>query len=456
MKTNKIKSLKRTTKILSCILLMIFMSSHYCNSQSIQEEVEAYMQVQRKLDNFSGSILLAKDNDILFSKSYGMASYEHNVKNTPQTKFRIASMTKQFTAMAIMQLCEKGFLDINDKLSKFIPDFPQGDDITIHQLLIHTSGVLDFLYTTEYQNIKTVKTPLSDIIDIIKAQPLEFSPGERTEYSNSGYVILGYIIEEVSGSSYEDYLHQNIFGPLDMGNTCCSDYNDIIINRASGYSVGHDGIINADYTDMSFADGSGWLYSTTEDLYLWDRALYTQKILSKDYMEKIFTPYNEKKGYGWVISEKNGRRKTSASGRVEGFHTRILRYPDENACIIVLSNYYHGKVSTISKDLASIMFGDEYKIPEVKQYITITGDDLFDYAGNYEFEPGNNLKVLVENGKLLMAPPGQPLVELFPESETRFHIKAFDAYLEFQKDEKGVIKELVFLIGGNKMKARKI
>ncbi|MBT7826965.1 MAG: beta-lactamase family protein, partial [Bacteroidetes bacterium] len=311
MKTNKIKSLKRTTKILSCILLMIFMSSHYCNSQSIQEEVEAYMQVQRKLDNFSGSILLAKDNDILFSKSYGMASYEHNVKNTPQTKFRIASMTKQFTAMAIMQLCEKGFLDINDKLSKFIPDFPQGDDITIHQLLIHTSGILDFLYTTEYQNIKTVKTPLSDIIDIIKAQPLEFSPGERTEYSNSGYVILGYIIEEVSGSSYEDYLHQNIFGPLDMGNTCCSDYNDIIINRASGYSVGHDGIINADYTDMSFADGSGWLYSTTEDLYLWDRALYTQKILSKDYMEKIFTPYNEKKGYGWGISGKNGRRKTS-------------------------------------------------------------------------------------------------------------------------------------------------
>ena len=433
------------------------MSGYHCFAQTtIQDKVEEYMQVQVKLGNFSGTILVAKDGEVLISNSYGMANYEHNVANTAQTKFRIASMTKQFTALAVMQLCEKGLLDIDDKLSKFISGFPQGDDITIHQLLIHTSGILDFLYTTEYQEIKTIRTSLADIIEIIKNKPLEFSPGEKTEYSNSGYVILGYIIEKVSGSSYEDFLQENILDPLEMENTCCSDYNEIIMNRASGYSLGHDGIINADYTDMSFADGSGWLYSTAKDLYLWDRALYTEKILGKKYMEKIFTPYKEKKGYGWVVSEKNGRSKTSASGRVEGFHTRILRYPDENVCIVVLSNYYHGKVSTISNDLASILFGDEYKIPEVKKYIEISVNKLNQYAGIYEFEPGNNINVVLEKGKLMMSPPGQPLVELFPESETRFHIKAFDAYLEFQRDEKGDIIELVFLIGGNKMKARKI
>jgi len=244
-----------------------------------------------KLGNFSGSVLIAKGDEVLVRKGYGLANIEIDVPNTPKTKFRLGSVTKQFTAMAILQLQEDELLSVNDPLSKFIPDYPEGDKITIHHLLTHTSGIPNLTDFPELEKIKKIKTPIEEIIKIFKNEQLEFAPGEKHQYSNSGYTLLGYIIEKASGKTYEEYLKENIFIPLNMKDSGYDHYNTVLLNRASGYSPGKDGIVNAKYIDMSIPFGGGCLYSTVGDMYLWDRALYTDKLLSESSLNEMFTPF---------------------------------------------------------------------------------------------------------------------------------------------------------------------
>ena len=447
---------RKTLLFISNLLLSFFVFITLAAAQDIEIKVDEYINAHMKLENFSGSVLIAKGDEVLLRKGYGLANIEINVPNTPKTKFRLGSVTKQFTAMAIMQLQENELLSVNDPLSKFIPDYPNGDKITLHHLLTHTSGIPNLTDFPELENIKKTKTPVEEVIEIFKNEPLEYTPGEKYQYSNSGYTLLGYIIEKVSGKTYEEYLKEYIFEPLNMKDSGYDHYNVVLLNRASGYSPGKDGVVNAKYIDMSIPFGGGCLYSTVEDMYIWDRALYTDKLLSESSLNEMFTPFKDDYGYGWYISDVLDRKCIRHSGGIEGFTANISRYVNDDVCIVLLSNFEHTSISDISKDLAAILFGEKYELPGEREVVTLDPVIYKSYIGTYEFGPDNFLNITIDNNRLFIAPPGQPEIEIYPESETKFFVKAFDAKITFIKNEKGEVTELIFHAGGNEIPAKKI
>lgn len=251
----------------------------------------------------NGSILIASNENILFNKGFGMANWEHKVPNTPTTKFRIGSLTKAFTAMGIFQLHEKQKLNINDYVGKYLHDYPNGDRITILHCLTNSSGIPNYTSFADFWS-STMRLPstLNQLIDSFKDRDLDFEPGRSFGYSNSGYTLLTAIMEIVSGISYADYIQEQICHPLGMYNTGCDDGIRVVPSLASGYSFWEEPIHPA-YADLSFPLGSYGLYSTTEDLFIWDKALKSSKILNKELTEKMFTPNLSSYAYGWMKSE---------------------------------------------------------------------------------------------------------------------------------------------------------
>ena len=358
-----------------CVYIFgIFCYMTYANDTSMTTRLDNRMQCYHKRGAFSGSVLVAKDGIVLLSKGYGMADYARKIANTPQTKFRIGSITKQFTALAIMQLRQQGLLDIHDPLSKYIPDYPSGDQITIHHLLTHTSGIPNYTSLAHCEKNKAQWRSIDRLINTFKKRRLEFKPGAQYKYSNSGYVLLTYIIEQVSGQPYATYVQQHIFEPAGMLNTGYDTGGPRTADKACGYKVEHRHLAYADRVDMSYYAGAGALFSTVEDLYLWDRALHSNKLVSYDILDTIFTPWirtpdcNQKNGYGygygWRIGDPNQKHPVVGhGGGIEGFSTTIRRFPNDDLCIILLSNVRTFQiVQKISQDLAAIVLGEKKKI----------------------------------------------------------------------------------------------
>lgn len=332
--------------------------------KEILEKVETYMKATETVDGFSGSVLIARNGQPIVNKGYGMANIELNVPNKAETVFRLGSVTKQFTGMAITMLQEKGKLSVNDPLCKFIENCPAiWQPITIKHLLTHTSGL--FNYTAFPDFAKTTVLPINSpqMIALLKDKPLDFPVGEKYSYSNSGYFFLGTIIEKVSGKTYADFLQENIFTPLNMKNTGYDDPLRIINNRAAGYTKQGGKFLNAAYMDMSVPFAAGAMYSNTGDLLLWDQALYTEKLVSRKTLDEIFTPVKRDYSYGWIIEKKFNRNSTGHSGSFNGFSSFILRFPDENLTVIILSNSDEASATKVANSLAAIVFGEKYTLP---------------------------------------------------------------------------------------------
>src|SRR5213078_3147724 len=260
--------------------------------RQLEAQVDAYLRPYLDLGGFNGSVLIAKGGRVLLSKGYGMANYELNVINTPQTKFHLGSVSKTFTAAAIMLLLEQGKLSVRDPLTRYIPDYPNGEKITIHHLLTNTSGIPNVNNFPEYATQSKFPHTPADLIAMFKQKPLDFEPGTRGYIeSNSNYNLLAYIIEKISGQSYGDFLRQQIFDPLGLRDTNHDgDASVLIANKASGYvPVGAMSVENAPYLDWSIKTGNGSIYSTVEDLLSWDRALYAEKILKKGWLQRMVT-----------------------------------------------------------------------------------------------------------------------------------------------------------------------
>ncbi|KPU42676.1 putative penicillin-binding protein PbpX [Oxobacter pfennigii] len=355
---DKVINMESGIKDISAVL-----DAEHSTPGDIELKADEYIKIYESSGWFSGSVLMAKKGEIILNKGYGMANYELGVFNTPKTKFHLGSLTKQFTAMAIMQLEEKGLLSVEDKLSKYIADYPNGNKITIHMLLTHTSGIPDYINDDDsFNSISKLPHSITQIIDRFKNKPLEFTPGKKYDYSNSGYVLLSYIIEKVSGKSYEQYLQDNIFTPLGMVNTGYDYLTPIIKDRASGYSISKGSLVNAEFFDRSNLQGADGLYSNTEDLYLWDRALYTEKLAKKETLDKIFKVYPPATayGYGWTISDGEIKH----FGKMDGFYTFISRDITNDITIIVLSNIQQVPLGAIARDLNYIAHEKDYKLPE--------------------------------------------------------------------------------------------
>lgn len=285
---------------------------------------------------------------------------------------------------------------------------------------------------------------------------MEFNPGEKFNYSNSNYILLGFVIEQVSKLSYAEYIKQNIFEPLEMSNSGFENPERIIKNFAQGYCLVKNEISKAKFRDMSNAHASGALYSTIEDLYIWDRALYSEKLISNESKERMFTEFKNNYGFGWGIVEVFDHKMISHSGDIDGFTSNISRFIDDDISIIILSNFEHTPINRINRDLIAIVFNEKYTVPEIIKPIKLSDDILQLYVGKYELQANFIFDISLSKGSLFCQPTDQPKLELVPISESEFYLREADAKISFSRNSKQEIDKLILHQGDQEVPARKL
>ncbi len=334
------------------------------------QKVDAYLRVQERVKGFSGAVLVARDGVPLISKGYGWANAEWEIPSTPTTKFRLGSITKQFTATLVLRLQEQKKLDVQDPICKYIEPCPElWKPVTIHHLLTHTSGIPSYTGLPDYQKTMMMPRTIEQMVAVFRDLPLEFAPGEKFKYNNSGYFLLGVIIEKVAAKKYEDALRDEIFTPLEMMDTGYDWSEPLLRHRAAGYTRRGDGLVNAKFLDMQQPYSAGSLYSSAEDLLKWDQALYTDRVLPGPARTAMFTPFKDNYAYGWAIQpadkSTSGHVQIGHGGGINGFATTIQRVPDDRVTVIVLCNVDNISAGNIARDVMAIIYGRPYQMPEI-------------------------------------------------------------------------------------------
>jgi len=437
------------------------------SGQNIAANADQYLSTWAKQGRFSGTVLLAKDGKVLLRKSYGMANYELGVPNTPDTVYRIGSITKMFTAFSILQLEEKGLLNVGDSVSKYVPEIPpEWNDVTIHLLLCHKSGIPDFINAKAYNDLNDPRH-IENALKEYAGKPLLNKPGEVLRYSNSGYILLGRVIEKVSGKSYEDYLQENILRPAGMTHTAIDHTFEVVPHRASGYRWDGETIINPPNSDPEFGSAAGALRSTADDLYRFDRVLKEGKLFSPAITAKAWTvyghfaappplPIESDYGYGWMIGQEFGHRYVGHGGWVTGFVSHFVRYPDDDAVLIVLFNFEAASYTTLSSDLAAILFGQKYEVPVMRPIVHPPQATLARYVGDYQIGP-LTVNFTLRNGKLYALGTGQPApYGLIATSDTEFYCNEAVSVIRFVPDEAGNVNRIAVKMGGREMELTRI
>ena len=433
-------------------------------TQDIGSQADAYLTAWAEQGRFSGAVLIAKGDKVLLRKGYGKANYELNIANTPETVFRIGSITKSFTALSILQLEEKGKLKVSDPVAKYVPELPAAwSEITIHQLLCHKSGIPEFTGARSYSDFadpRHVENALKEYAD----KPLLTKPGEVLRYSNAGYILLGRIIENVTGESYEEYLHANILQPAGMTHTDYDLAAEVVPNRASGYRFDGETVINAPYGDSSHPGSAGALRSTVDDMYRFDRALKSGKLFSNAITAKAWTPYGHfvappplpieaEYGYGWLMGEDFGHKYVGHGGWVNGFVSNFNRYPEDDAVIIVLSNFEAITYVQVSKDLSAILFGAKYQTPVMRKIVHPSQETLARYVGDYQLGPAI-LQISMRNGRLYAFVKGQPApYGLIATSDTEFYLNDAPTDVRFIAGADGAVNNIELKFGDQQLSA---
>jgi CubicO group peptidase (beta-lactamase class C family) len=407
--------------------------------QTPAKDPAARMQqvIQSYVDNksFMGTVLVVKDGKTLIDEGYGSADLEWKIPNTPAVRFRLGSVTKQFTAAGILLLEERGKLRIDDPIGKYLPDAPEAwQKVTIYNVLTHTSGIPSFTGFPDYHSTEWKDTNPAELVARFRDKPLDFEPGSKFNYSNSGYVLLGYLLEKVSGQTYADFLQQNIFTPLEMSSTGIDSNAAILPQRAQGYQPSPHGIEHAGYISMTIPFSAGALYSTTGDLLKWEQGLFGGKVLKPESLAKMITPFKENYGCGVFVRTIDGHKLINHGGGIEGFNTSLGYYPDDKLTVIVLGNLNGGAPDQIANSLGKVALGQPVILTSERKAITVSPTILADYVGTYQLTPNLNNVVTLKDGHLISKLGNQPEVELFPESETSFFLKVVDAQAEFVRD----------------------
>ena len=552
-------------RLLLCALILL-VSQSAALAQDHAAKIQEVLALAHKYKQFNGSALVATNGKVIYKGAFGMANMEWNIPNTPDTRFRLGSITKQFTSMLALQLVEQGKLKLDGKISDYLPDYRKdvGDKVTIHHLLTHTSGIPS--YTSQpgfFENVSRNPYKVDEFVKKYASGDLEFEPGSKYTYNNSGYFLLGAIIERVTGKPYEQVLKENILEPVGMKNTGYDHSDTLISKRASGYHQTANGYTNAPYLDMSIPYAAGSLYSTVEDLYLWDQALYADKLISAQSKALLYKPFLQEYAYGWVVRDASFKQNDQNiqliehGGGINGFTTLIQRFPKEKNLVVLLDNTGTGYLGRLTESIARILYNQPYDPPKIsivsvlnetistkgieagiaqyralkanqaamydfgegelntlgyqllrsgktKEAIEIfklnveayaqafnTYDSLaeayasanepelaiqnykkalelnpnntnakdqlarlekapvkvdpkvFDtYVGEYEVGPNFVLRVFREGDKFMTQATGQPVFEIFADSETTFHPTAFVAKLTFVKDADGKVMGL--------------
>jgi len=547
--------------LIAAALLVPPISAQPAGDDALAKKIDAVMTEVYHPDGPGAAIIVRKDGKTIFRKGYALADLELGVPVEPDMVFRLGSITKQFTAVSILMLAEQAKLGLQDEITKFLPDYPtQGRRITVEHLLTHTSGIQSYTDMAEWLPLWRKDFTVQELIDLFKDKPMQFEPGERWAYNNSGYILLGAIIEKASGKPYEEFLDSRIFKPLGMKHTYYGSAERVIPRRIPGYQMGKDGFINAPYLSMTQPYAAGSLLSNVDDLAVWSDAVFSEKLIGKDWLAKAFTPYKLKNGessgygYGWFIADYQGHPTVEHGGGINGFMTYEMTLPEDRVFLAILTNsaiegrdpepravkiagLVLGKpqperkaIKLAEKDLDPLVGVYEDAAKE-ERYITREGSKLFSqrsgqgkfeilaasadefffkdnpavlrfvknaagavtglrvqsrigpaqvytktakpfpapkkeisvdpkiydqYVGDYELAPGFTITIIKRDAKLISLATGQPEVELFPESETKFFLKVVEAQVEFVKDASGKVTGLVLTQGGRTMPAKKI
>ena len=416
------------------------------------------------------AVLVAQNGTVLFKKGYGLADVARGTGFAPDTKSRIGSITKQFTASAILKLQEQGKLSVQDKLTKYFPDFPRGEEVTLHHLLTHTSGIRSYTDKPGFMDKVTAPVEPDDLIKSFQNDAYDFAPGQKWHYDNSGYFLLGRIIEKVSGQSYGAFLTKNFFEPLGMTNTGVHRAGLALKHEALGYQYNGGAFTNALDWDMSWAGGAGALYSTVEDLFRWNEGVFGGKVLKEASLKAAWTPVKTEDnkdddsgngyGYGWFSALTRGAQEISHGGGLNGFSSFIMRLPCENFTVAILANAQPGAVGAEPGRLAhlvtEIYLGEKLDPRPTHQVNPSVSPEAFDaLVGRYDY--GMAVMTVTKEGRHLYAQlAGQPRVEIFPKSDTEFYWKAVDAQVTFVKDNQGKVTKAVHHQGGQTINALRL
>jgi CubicO group peptidase (beta-lactamase class C family) len=436
---------------------------------AVKDYIDLYIKNVIKEETTGFAVLVAEDGDIIFRKGYGYADIKEKIPVTSDTKFRIGSITKQFVASGILKLKEQGKLSVDDKLSKYMPDFPRGDEVTIHHLLTHTSGIHSFTNRPEFVDYVTKKIDAKTLVDSIKSWDFDFDPGEELIYNNSGYFLLGEIIEKVTGKWYGDYLQEVFFKPLGMSNTGIYANEQPPKNMALGYTVKNEKYTPALDWNMSWAGGAGSMYSTVGDLFKWNEALYDGKVLSEESLEAAHTPVKlnngelpafGKYGYGWMISDFRGTTEIAHGGGLHGFISYLSRIKEEDLTIVTLTNSTPTmdglNPNTTSAVFAQYVLWEKLDNKKSNKTVEIDKNKLNDFVGRYDYGNSMVLTVTQADDKLFAQMSGQNQFELFPSAEDEFYWKVVEAKIQFKRDGTGKVVHGIHFQGGRELKVLKL
>lgn len=440
-------------KILSIMGIFVFAAGAVTAQNADPAAVTARLQTIVKAytpgNSFMGAILVADGDRILLNQGFGMASLEWNIPNDPETKFRVCSLTKQFTAALVLLLEQDGKLHIDDPVGRYLPDAPGGwEKITVRELLDQTSGIPDLVGDKDFGSWSMSEHTPAEVFALLQNRPLEFEPGTKFEYSNSNYSVLGMVIEKVSGEKYGTLLRRRILEPLGMKDTGLDTDELILAKRAAGYGQGKDGLVAARTMSMSVPWSAGSIYSTTEDLLRWERGLFGGKILNDASLKEMTTAGNGNYGFGVEVRDVDGLKVVEHGGGIQGFSAELIDVPQRNVTVIVLSNVYSSTPGAMGEQLSDVVLGKPVILASERKPVPIAKEELEKFTGIYDLSAQFAITITV-GGDSLMAQgshqpqPMQTMYQGVTDGHARFYVPKFDAELEFIPDANGVITSLV-------------
>jgi CubicO group peptidase (beta-lactamase class C family) len=398
---------------------------------SRSRRMDALVGAYAELGRFSGAVLVSRGSRQLFKKGYGHADHEHGVANTPATVFRIGSQTKTFTAIAILRLQEEGRLGVGDPIDRHLPGYPGGERITLHHLLTNTSGIPDHVTTEDFTRIMGTPRTRRQIIDDFKDRPLLFEPGTRMAYSNSGWILLGEVIERLSGLTYGEFLRRQVLAPLAMESSGLD-----VKEHAVGYMAVDGHLTRTPYLDNSHQDAAGGLHSTVEDLHRWNRGL--PRLLRPESLAELVSSHVEADGDAYGYGCLVGPDRVESSGGTIGFVSVSAHHPRDDLFVTVLANVENAAYAEIERALVAIARGEPYELPSRRVFVTADPAVLDRYAGRYTMRfmgRTSTMDVTRDGDRLMVEVHGLARTELRPMSETRFFARMKgEVELEFLPD----------------------
>jgi CubicO group peptidase (beta-lactamase class C family) len=446
-------------KTLATAFLLIFLfhfsalaAQQKNDTSALSKKIDEYITSAFKLGKFNGTVLVAQKGEIMLEKGYGWRNFATRTLNDSNSVFQIGSLTKPFTAMVILKLQEEGKLSVSDRLNKFFPKQAGADEITIQNLPDHTSGLNNYTDVIGPEDSAIISHPVSQhqVIDLFDKRPPSFKPGSKFEYCNSGYFLLGVIIEKLTGMLYEQAVGKLLLTPLHMDQTGFDFIKLRSASKATGY-LAPDTLKPepAVLMDSTVTYAAGAIYSTTGDLYKWAKAIAKGEILSKSSWDEAFTPHLEHYGDGWWIDTLFGQKYITHSGGLQGFMSNFMYYPDKDITIILLNNFgnYGGSLSDINTGISAILLGRPYSLYEKHAEINADKTLLRQYAGTYRFNADHQLIVSFKDDKLFVEASNPndklPQVELHATSESRFYTNEAQLQFEFIRDVNGAVLKMV-------------